>query len=100
MPNLKEATNKSINLLSELPEKQVAKKRNVTINIKIDQKQHEWLRDTAQQVRNNHAEPLPPGDRVYPNHLINVAIDLLINAKVDWSSVQSIEDIEKQLNLD
>jgi hypothetical protein len=46
----------------------------VSINIKISRQQHEWLNDTARVVRDNNVNPVPPGDRVYPQHLVSVAI--------------------------
>ena len=49
----------------------------VTVNIKITKSQKDWLAQTATQVRDNNTEPVPPAERVYPQHLIGVAIDLL-----------------------
>jgi hypothetical protein len=85
----------------------VAKKTNltnkeeklVTVNIKITKSQKDWLADTASQVRENNMEPVPPAERVYPQHLIGVAIDLLRSADVDWNLVQNIEELREQLNL-
>lgn len=71
----------------------------VVINIKIAREQQEWLANTAQQVRDNNDVPVPAGDRCYPQHLIQVAIDLLATASVDWSKVRNIEDLRKHLNL-
>jgi hypothetical protein len=48
-----------------------------TVNIKIERKQQRWLQDTSQAVRDNNDEPVPPSDRVYPQHLIQVAVELL-----------------------
>lgn len=85
-------------------DKQVAKPETtksklVTINIKVTSHQHEWLNDTARAVRDNNTDPVPPGERVYPQHLIAVAIDLLQNSGVDWSQVKNVEDLKEQLNL-
>ena len=71
----------------------------VTINIKITRSQQEWLTSTARQVRDNNLEPVLPGDRVYPQHLIGVAIELLQAAEVDWSQVRNVEELRESLNL-
>ena len=70
-----------------------------TINIKIRRDSHQWLSDTARQVRDNNLDPVPPGERVYPQHLIGVAIELLKSRKVDWSRIKTVKDLEKQLKL-
>ena len=75
------------------------KEKPVTINIKITRTQHEWLTDTARTVRDNNTEPVPPGERVYPQHLIGVAIELLQTTEVDWSQVKNAEDLKQLLNL-
>jgi hypothetical protein len=80
------------------PEPKVQEKP-VTINIKITRDQHDWLSDTARTVRDNNLEPVPAGDRVYPQHLIGVAIDLLRNTKIDWSQVKNTEELKRLLNL-
>jgi hypothetical protein len=71
----------------------------VPINIKIARRQHEWLNDTARTVRGNNSEPLPPNERVFPQHLIGVAIDLLQANGVDWSQVKNVEELRKVLDL-
>ncbi len=71
----------------------------VTVNIKIKKSQKEWLTDTASQVRENNTEPVPPSQRVYPQHLIGVAIDLLQNVNVDWGEVKNLEELREYLNL-
>lgn len=78
--------------------KKVAEKP-VTVNIKIREDQKKWLADTASQVRNNNTEPVPPAERVYPQHLIGVAIDLLQDADVDWGEIKNVEELRKHLNL-
>jgi hypothetical protein len=75
------------------------KKKLVTVNIKITKSQKDWLAETATQVRDNSTEPVPPAERVYPQHLIGVAIDLLNGAQVDWTQVKNVEDLREQLNL-
>jgi hypothetical protein len=71
----------------------------VSVNIKITRTQQEWLADTARQVRENNNLPVPPAERVYPQHLIQVAIDLLQASGVDWSNIQNAEDLKKYLNI-
>ena len=71
----------------------------VTVNIKITKSQKDWLAETATQVRDNNTEPVPPAYRVYPQHLIGVAIDLLKEAEVDWRGVKNVDDLREQLNL-
>ena len=75
------------------------KTKLVTVNVKITKAQKDWLAETASLVRDNNLEPVPPALRVYPQHLIGVAIDLLQAAEVDWDKVKSIGDLREQLNL-
>ena len=75
------------------------KEKLVTVNIKITKSQKDWLAQTATQVRDNNTEPVPPAERVYPQHLIGVAIDLLNSAEVDWRMVKNVADLREQLNL-
>lgn len=83
-----------------LPNSQLSpKEKPVTVNIKISRSHHEWLLSTARKVRNNNSEPVPPGDRVFPQHLIGVAIELLHNSSIDWSQVRNVEDLRQILNL-
>jgi hypothetical protein len=83
-----------------VPQKQSDDKgKLVPINIKITRRQHEWLNDTARTVRENNSEPVPPNERVFPQHLIGVAIDLLQASDVDWSQVKNVEELRKVLNL-
>ena len=79
--------------------KKTSGKKLVTVNIKIRKDQKAWLTDTASTVRDNNTEPVPPADRVYPQHLIGVAIDLLEAAGVDWEEVRNVEELREQLNL-
>jgi len=71
----------------------------VTINIKIPRAQQSWLAETARTVRDNNDTPVAPSERVFPQHLIGVAIDLLRDTDIDWSTVRNIEDLRQQLNL-
>lgn len=75
------------------------KEQLVTVNIKIKKNQKEWLADTASTVRDNNTEPVPPSERVYPQHLIGVAIDLLQNMDVDWDGVKNVEELRELLNI-
>lgn len=76
-----------------------SRKKLVSINIKITKAQRDWLADIASQVRDNNEEPVPPGDRVFPQHLLGIAIDLLQASEVDWSQIRTIQDLRKHLNL-
>jgi len=71
----------------------------VTINIKIPRSQQSWLAETARTVRDNNDTPVAPSERVFPQHLIGVAIDLLRATDIDWSTVRNIEDLRQQINL-
>jgi hypothetical protein len=70
-----------------------AAERMVTINIKIPQSQQDWLADTARDVRANNDEPVPSSDRVYPQHLVQAAVDLLKSSNVNWAEVRNIKDL-------
>ncbi len=71
----------------------------VTVNIKITKTQKDWLAEAASQVRDNNLEPVPPSERVYPQHLIGIAIDWLRSSEVDWTQVKNVEDLRRMLNL-
>ncbi len=73
--------------------------RLVTVNIKILESQQEWLADTAKQVRQNNDSPVPANERVYPQHLIQVAVDLLKSSDVDWENVRNVEELRNSLKL-
>jgi hypothetical protein len=75
------------------------KQKLVPINIKIAKSQKEWLGKKASQVRDNNTESVSPSERVFPQHLIGVAIELLKKADLDWSEVKTIKDLRKILNL-
>lgn len=76
-----------------------AKEKQVTVNIKILGHQKDWLSDTAQIIRDNNEDPVAPADRVYPQHLIQVAIDLLKSSDVDWSKIRNVEELRGHLKL-
>ena len=75
------------------------KEQLVTVNIKIRKDQKQWLTDTASTVRENNSDPVPPAERVYPQHLIGVAIDLLKAADVDWGQVRNVEELREKLKI-
>jgi hypothetical protein len=84
---------------AKVGKKNQAKEQLVTVNIKIRKDQKEWLTDTASTVRDNNTDPVAPNERVYPQHLIGVAIDFLEAAGVDWGEVRNLEELREQLNL-
>ena len=69
----------------------------VNVNIKMSQTQQEWLAATAKMVRRNNSLPVPAKERVYPQHLISLAVELLQSANVDWEEVKTIEDLRERL---
>ncbi|MBK4731544.1 hypothetical protein JJD41_16970 [Oxynema sp. CENA135] len=71
----------------------------VNVNIKIPRSQKDWLTSTAQTIRDNNLEPVAPADRVYPQHLIGVAIDYLKSADIDWDDVRNIQQLRQLLDL-
>jgi hypothetical protein len=79
--------------------KKVTQEKLVTVNIKIKRSQQEWLADTAQSVRSNNTEPVSPSDRVFPQHLIGVAIELLKNTDVDWQQIKTLTELKDYLKL-
>jgi hypothetical protein len=84
---------------AKVGKKNQAKEQLVTVNIKIRKDQKEWLTDTASTVRDNNTDPVAPSERVYPQHLIGVAIDLLQNIDINWDEVKNVEELRKHLNL-
>ena len=84
------------------PKKRPAKSKSdplQPVNIKLPRSQRDWLGKTSQQVRDNNPTPVSGPDRVFPQHLITVAVELLQGADVDWSTVQNVQDLRKQLEL-
>lgn len=84
---------------AKVVKKTKAKEQLVTVNIKIRKDQKAWLTDTASTVRNNNSDPVAPSERVYPQHLIGVAIDFLEAAGIDWDEVRNVEELREQLKL-
>lgn len=89
------ASEKPVTLIQE----PATKEKPVTVNIKITRTQHEWLTDTARTVRDNNDTPVSPGDRLYPQHLIGVAIELLQASDINWNEVRNVEYLKQQLNI-
>lgn len=84
------------------PKKRPAKSKGdplQPINIKLPRSQREWLGKTSQQVRDNNPPPVSGPDRVFPQHLITVAVELLQDADVDWSQVKNAQDLRNLLGL-
>jgi hypothetical protein len=101
-PEVKPTETKSVKTTkseAKVGKKNQAKEQLVTVNIKIRKDQKEWLTDTASTVRDNNTDPVAPSERVYPQHLIGVAIDFLEAAGIDWGEVRNVEELRKQLNL-
>jgi hypothetical protein len=73
--------------------------QSVNINIKITRAQQSWLSETARRVRDNNNTPVAPSARVFPQHLIGAAIDLLQDTEIDWSQVKNTDDLRQQLKL-
>jgi hypothetical protein len=53
----------------------------------------------AKEVRASNDEPVPAKERVYPQHLIGVAIDLLKASDIDWQGVKNVQDLRQLLDL-
>lgn len=81
------------------PGRQLEPEKLVNINVKITRTQHTWLSQTARSVRDNNNTPVAPSERVFPQHLISVAIDLLQDTDIDWSQINNVEDLRQQLKL-
>jgi hypothetical protein len=69
----------------------------VNVNIKMSQSQQEWLAAKAKTVRRNNSLPVPAKERVYPQHLISLAVELLQSADVDWEEVKTRSDLRERL---
>lgn len=81
-------------------QKSLPEEKPVAISIKISRSNHEWLNGMARVVRDNNIEPVPAADRVFPQHLISAAIDLLRESDIDWSQVKNIDDLKQQLEIE
>lgn len=81
------------------PKKTAHSEKLTTVNIKIRTDQRDWMDQTARLVRDNNTEPVPANERTYPQHLIQVAIDLLKATDVNWEQVRNVNDLKELLNL-
>ena len=69
------------------------------INIDIGERRHNRLNELAAQIRANNADPVAPSERMYPIHLIQIAIDFLLDGfEIDWDKIQKPDDLRKVLN--
>jgi hypothetical protein len=76
-----------------------SKNNQAVINIKITKVQRDWLTQIASQIRDNNENPVPPQDRVFPQHLIGTAIDLLNSHDIDWDKIRNIDDLRRYFDL-
>jgi hypothetical protein len=73
--------------------------KSVPVNIKVSSSQQKWLANTAQQIRSNNDVAVAAADRVFPQHLIQVAIDLLKAQGIDWAEVKNVSELRDSLNI-
>ena len=57
------------------------------------------LLPSALRAKPDNSEPVPPAERIYPQHLIGVAINFLEAEGIDWDEVRNVEELREQLNL-
>ncbi|MEH1812760.1 MAG: hypothetical protein V7L09_09855 [Nostoc sp.] len=50
-------------------------------------------------MRDNNTETVQANERTDPQHLIQVAINLLKATGVDWQQVRNVQDLKTLLNL-
>ena len=80
-------------------QKQPEPEKLVNVNVKITRTSQTWLSQTARTMRDNNDTPVAPRLRVFPQHLIGIAIDLLHSTDIDWNTIRNIEDLRQQLKL-
>lgn len=69
------------------------------INIDIGERRHNRLNEIAAEIRASNTEPVAPSERMYPIHLIQIAIDCLVDdLAVDWSEIHKPQDLRDYLN--
>ena len=69
------------------------------INIDIGERRHNRLTEIAAQIRANNIDPVAPSERMYPIHIIQIAIDFLLDGvDIDWDEIQKPEDLRETLN--
>ena len=76
-----------------------SRNNQVVINIKIARIQRDWLAQTASLIRDNNEDPVLAEDRVFPQHLIGVAINLLNSQNINWNEIRNIDELIKHLNI-
>lgn len=92
-------SNSELEASPSVRQKQPEQEKLVNINVKITRTSQTWLSQTARTVRDNNDTPVAPSDRVFPQHLIGVAINLLHSTDIDWNTIRNIEDLRQQLKL-
>lgn len=69
------------------------------VNIDIGESRHNRLNEIAAQIRASNTDPVAPSDRMYPIHLIQIAIDFLLDGlEIDWNEIKKPEDLREVLN--
>jgi hypothetical protein len=76
-----------------------SRNNQVVINIKITRIQRDWLAQTASLIRDNNENPVLPEDRVFPQHLIGVAINLLSSQDINWDRIKNTDDLRRHLDV-
>lgn len=69
------------------------------VNIDIGEGRHNRLNEIAAQIRASNTDPVAPSERMYPIHLIQIAIDFLLDGlEIDWNEIKKPEDLREVLN--
>ena len=69
------------------------------VNIDIGESRHNRLNEIAAQIRASNTDPVAPSERMYPIHLIQIAIDFLLDGlEIDWNEIKKPEDLREVLN--
>ena len=69
------------------------------VNIDIGEGRHNRLNEIAAQIRASNTDPVAPSERMYPIHLIQIAIDFLLDGlEIDWDEIKKPEDLREVLN--
>ena len=83
----------------EVATAEVKSDRPKKINIDIGESRHNRLNELAARIRANNSAPVAPSERMYPIHLIQIAIDFLLDGvDPDWDEIQKPEDLREALN--
>ncbi|NJR51497.1 MAG: hypothetical protein HC780_19870 [Leptolyngbyaceae cyanobacterium CSU_1_3] len=84
---------------SSLAQDKTKTDRPKKINIDIGESRHNRLNELAARIRANNTDPVAPSERMYPIHLIQIAIDFLLDGvEIDWDKIQKPDDLRKVLN--